>query len=401
MAHTLTDIKEEDRNTLLSSLNNLVDSVYQESSGSRDFVDNMQMVVNDESPAQPVPDITVQPTYADGTPKSRDFMQQEQAMRQEFERTRSRQTSPPITQQDLNNIPEQFAQYRRRAARQPYHAPVNEYKSNTYIDAGGVEKKSSVHTENINWNELSRKPAENLSDKLDRLKSYVTHHVLKVFGSGNIKEIVIDDEQLLINGVMLRLNAPPDNYDSDLFPMDTSQYLARGLLANFFDYSALRKMRNLKSLAISDKNFYVSTVADDLGLSRRIGVSSVFRIVPSLQYFRLGSESVTRDSIHKPESLAIKSVVKTAKRGLELADKMRIGLLSCTDSIQSACVNDFKQYVSSRGNKPLIVYCLGVTFRGWMTAKVACTNLKVHVVTGIAKGVVDAFKSVASDRGEE
>lgn len=388
MAHTIADIRDEDRELILNNLSSLVDSVYQNSSGSSGFVENMQMINNDETPVCNPEGVSVSPVYADGTPKSEDRIRQEREMREEFESTRTRQTSPFLTQNDINHMSESYAGHRRNALMREYSDPANAYSRGTYIGADGIVKQTNTHQENVDWNHLSDNNAENLPDKINRLRSYVTYHVSKAFGFNNIKELAVDDERLIINGIIYTMNAPSEDLGDDFFPMNTREYIASGRLANFFDFSTLKKMHHLEVLIISDRNFYLTTIADDVGLSRRIGVSSIFRIVKSLEYFKLGSESITRDKVDKPESLAIKSVVRTGKRCLELTDKMRIGFVSCTDKIQDACVNELKNYIASRGNKSFLRFSLGVAVRGLIAADVAIRNFKVHVASEVVGGVI-------------
>jgi len=211
------------------------------------------------------------------------------------------------------------------------------------------------------------------------MKRRITESVRDEFGGfARIKEIVVQDGCLITNRIMFCPMIEPV-YIAKL-PQDLQSAVSEGHIAEFFDWSSMKAMKGLYAVTIDNSYFYCTTVLDDLGVSRRGGVSTIFKVVPSLDLFTLEGNTINRDGLDKPESHEVKETVRRQKRNLALLDGFKLNVYSGGDYLQETCWNSTKQYIENRGNKNLIRFCGGLALRGAASTVVTAGNMAAHTI---------------------
>lgn len=238
----------------------------------------------------------------------------------------------------------------------------------------------------VDWGKSLGSKPEDVYDNLLLLKRKITSGVRLQFGDwSRITEIVVVGEQLIINKIMY---VPMiEKQYIQYMPLDTQDYLYSGHLAPLFDWSVLKKMTNLRVLSIDDVGLFVTTVSDDLGLSRRAGVSSLFNICDSLDLVILGQDSVTRDTLNTEESEPIKRSIRRNRKFLNLFDGYKLDVYAGTSAFQDWTCGNLRNYATNRGDKGIFRYLGGVCTRGIVATAGLALNAGVHVMGGIAKTV--------------
>lgn len=224
------------------------------------------------------------------------------------------------------------------------------------------------------------------------MKKRITESVRAEFGGfGRIREIVVQDSRLFINRVMYCPMIDPA-YISKL-PQDLQSAMMNGNIAEFFDWSSLRHMRSLFSLSIDTSYFYCTTVLDDLGVSRRGGVSTVFKFVPSLELFSLAGETINRSNLGTPQSHNIKETVRKQKKNIAIMDGFKLNVYGAGDYLQDTCWASTKSYIDNRGNKNLFRFCGGLLLRGAAGTVATTGNAIVHTIGWGVKTIGNLLKA--------
>lgn len=258
------------------------------------------------------------------------------------------------------------------------------YKSGCYTNAQGKEVQIKKEIEPVDWGEVLSKKASSPDEAIERLRSFITFSIRKKYGNwSRIKSIVVRSEQLIINDTMYVPAIEKKYINSEIFPVDTIDYIQNGCIAQFFNWEYLKSMSNLYSLDIDDVNFYTSTVGADLKIGRRIGVGTVFNTCHSLEVLTLGSETVTREKLLTKESVPIKEKVNVSKRFWNFNDGYKLNICKGTNGLQDFTLNNLKNYATNRGNKGLFRYCLGTMARATLFAGAGVANLASHLAWGV------------------
>lgn len=244
--------------------------------------------------------------------------------------------------------------------------------------------------------EISAKFGENRFKNLNTLKEYITNSAISYFGSASrISSIAVFDYQLIINNVCYCPIIKPE--DANKLPFDVMDYIRNGSIAMLFDWDILRYMSSLRELAFDDMTFVTTTVADDIGVGRNFGTTSLFKICKSLDVLTIGSETVKRADLYDIKSKGMRDEVKKAKRFNGLFDGFHLNVYSGTSGFQNFTVNNLKNYATNRGDKGLFRYLFGTTFRAGLAATGVVMNAGAHLVGGITKLFKDAVKPLSDD----
>lgn len=279
---------------------------------------------------------------------------------------------------------EEMQKQKSTAAQKKWTDIPTAYKSGCYTDAQGKEVQIKKELEAVDWGEVLSKEANSTDEAVERLRSFISFSIKKKYGGwGRIKSIVVRSEQLIINDTMYVPVIEKKHINSDVFPVDTLDYIQNGCIAQFFNWANLKKMSNLYSLDIDDTNFYTSTVGADLGVGRCIGVTTVFNICDNLDVLTLGSETVTREQLTTKESVPIKEQVNISKRFWNFNDGYKLDICKGTNGLQDFTLNNLKNYATSRGNKGLFRYCVGTMARATLFAGAGVANLASHLACGV------------------
>lgn len=272
------------------------------------------------------------------------------------------------------------------------------YKSGCYTNAQGKEVQIKKELEPVEWGEVLSKKASSSDEAIERLRSFITFSIKKKYGGwSRIKSIVVRSEQLIINDTMYVPVIEKKYINSEIFPVDTLDYIQNGCIAQFFNWNYLKSMSNLYSLDIDDVNFYTSTVGADLKVGRRIGVGTVFNVCDSLEVLTLGSETVTREKLLTKESVPIKEKVNVSKRFWNFNDGYKLNICKGTNGLQDFTLNNLKNYATNRGNKGLFRYCLGTMARATLFAGAGVANLASHLAWGVKNLLSTAMTPVSDE----
>lgn len=236
---------------------------------------------------------------------------------------------------------------------------------------------------------------EDLLENMKQLRRLVTDGVEESFGGfGRVHTVIVSDNRLIINGVCY---CPVVDTVAVKFPLDVGSYLASGCIAPFFDWSRLKGMKQLCRLSFDDVDFVTTYVADAVGLGRRIGVYSFFRVCKKLTDLYIGSEHITRDGVNKPESAGMKAAVAKSKRKQDILDGFRFNFCENASRAQSYFFNSLKNYASTCGDRGLLRQIGGTVTRGAATVAATAVNFGVHFISGVVKRVKEAFTPITDE----
>ena len=248
------------------------------------------------------------------------------------------------------------------------------------------------------WNYiLSKSVGVNKSKNLSNIKSLITMDLKNQLGGWNrVKTIYVYDSQLIINGICFM--PVVKGVDISSFPLDTADYIKNGAIAPFLDWKYLTRMNNLVELGFDDATFMITNVADDLGLGRRMGVTSLFKICDNLMVLNYGDTQVTRDDLKSPEK-SKKAVEKLAvsRRKIDLLDGFHLNVYKGTDGFQDFTFNCLKNYATNRGNRGWLRFAGGTAFRAVGAAFGLALNLGVHLIGGVKNLLSDATKPITDE----
>lgn len=236
---------------------------------------------------------------------------------------------------------------------------------------------------------------DNRGFNLQMLTHQITNDICKYFGGwSRVRKIYVYDNQLIINDVCYMPKLMSDEVSK--FPFDTIDYIKNGCLAPMFDWGKLSSMKNLSLLVFDDVGFVTSVVADGLGLGRKFGVSSLFRVCYNLIELYIGDDHVTREDLNKPESTEIKKSVAKSKRFNNILDGYHLDVYAGTQGLQNFTVDNLKSYAKNRGNKGLIHYTFGTLARAGLALGGAGLNLGAHLIGGTFKALKTVFKDAVT-----
>ena len=228
---------------------------------------------------------------------------------------------------------------------------------------------------------------------LESLISLVTQDAIQMFGDASrIRTLAVSDSRLIINNVLF---APKLNYDPETikkFPMDTWRYIRSGCIAPFLDWGILLDMGNLKSIAFDDSNFVITYVADGVGLGRKFGASSLFRICPSLEELWIEEDLLTKDGKATPSSNRVKEKIGRGVKISNIMDGFNFNLYNGTNGFQNYATSSLTNYARSRGDKNLFRFTGGVIARAGLAGGATTVNAGVHLIGGTLKAIGHVFK---------
>lgn len=364
--------------------------------------------------------------HTDGTKKSEQELSEEAMAGVELKRNKAKiinfpgTTGKPVTSEIIDNAfkeqklfddiskaslleaerqeSQAFKELKSQAAKMKWTDIPTDYKSGCYTDKDGKSIQTKEVREPVDWGEVLSKTADSTDASIERLKSFITYNIRKKFGGwSRITSIVVRSEQLIINNTTYIPVIEKKYINSEIFPVDTLDYIQNGCIAPFFNWEYLKNMANLQSLDIDDVNFYTSTVGADLKIGRRIGVATVFNVCKNLDVLTLGNETVTREQLLTKQSVPIKEKVNISKRFWNFTDGYKLDICKGTNGLQDFTLNNLKNYATSRGNKGLFRYCLGTMARATLFAGAGVANLASH----LAWGVKNLFSAATTPVTEE
>jgi hypothetical protein len=446
------EMTSEQEERIMSNFAAQVDALLGNSSSGKEFLNNLetsnseQAIAREDDGIDPlsydddsdeefeesVQETPVSQTMYDGTEKSDNILDFERFAKAQHRRDEKQNTgyfknseeSKPVTQEDIKenfedvNLDDlqariiaqtddilkreqpKFYQAKQKAAQSKKTEWASDdiaYHDSTYSSNGEV-KQFRKAVQHVDWGEILQKDAKTPAEGLDRLRSYITYNIKKYFGGFNrINTIVVRDQQLIINDVCYMPAIEKKYVNPQIFPVDTIDYIESGCIASFFNWRYLKEMTNVVLIDIDDPNFYTTVIADDIGVGRRIGVSSLFNICHNLNTLIIGGEAVTQEELHKPESLPIKEKVSVSKRFMNFSDGYKINVYANTNGLQNYTFTNLKNYATNRGNKGLFHFCCGTVARAGLAGIAGAVNLGAHIIGGIKNVLVTATTPVSED----
>lgn len=281
----------------------------------------------------------------------------------------------------------------KRAAKNTREGKENErnekiyYKSCVLSDYNGNEKSYKVVKCDCSYlaNIFEK---DNPMYNIAILRKALTREVEKMVGSwGRVREIYVRSEQLIINGVQC-IPTIPSSFRSS-FPFDTAELIENGCFASLFDWSVLKSMSNMYMLDIDDEYLFRTAVADGVGLSRRIGVKSLFKFCKRIEHLIInGVDLCSEDS-----EVEMKKRLAKGKHFDNLFDGFEFDLYAGTGGIRSWTANNFRNYANSRGNKGLLRYICGMGALGTVAVAGFIPDAVAHLGGGLIKGIASFWKA--------
>lgn len=268
------------------------------------------------------------------------------------------------------------------------------YAKGTCTSQGKTVQFNQVAKE-VDWAKLALTNTSSIEEVMEQLTDLVTGAVHQNYGGWRrITDIIVRDQHLIINKTCFVPILDENALKTGKFPLDTLEYLKAGAVAGFFDWAYLKHMTNLQVIDIDDMSFYTMNIGGRLKCGRRIGVSSLFNYVKSLEVLVIGSETVTRDSLYTDEATPLKKKLATHKRHAFFSDGYKLNVMQHTNDFNSWTFNNMKNYAVNRGNKNLFIYLGGLSARGVVAAGAGILNLGTHLVGGIASVIKEAMTPV-------
>lgn len=284
------------------------------------------------------------------------------------------------------------AQNKRNEERQR-RAEQTMYKSCVLTDYNGAEKSYKVVRRNCKLTMdcfIPNDPMYNVAV----LRRALTCEVLNLVGDwSRVKDIYIRSEQLIINGVQC-IPVIPSQVRGSL-PFDTAELIENGCFASIFNWNMLRHMKNLYVLDIDDEYLFRTTIADDLKLSRSIGVKSVLKFCPRLEHLLVNGVDLCAPDDSEEVVVAKRSLAR-GKHFDNLFDGLEFDLYGGTGAVRQWTANNFREYANSRGNKGLLRYCGGMLARGVVMGAGFVPDVVAHLGGGIIKGIKSFFSAATT-----
>lgn len=273
------------------------------------------------------------------------------------------------------------------------------YKRKSTVVAG--KEMNYTHYKEVPKWESSLLECLNTNDKelnLEQMKAKVTVELLNYFGgSNNIKTIVVQGDQLIINSVLYS----PTLSDTVLsrMPFDCADYITNGCLAPFFNWKHLASMQRLSVLSFDNPDFVMQNVGYDLGFGRDFNPLRLFKICSNLQTLEIGEEVVTYplSNSSKESARAIKDEAQRYKRFDKVYDNYTKYVSNTLGGIRHWSVGNLVNYANSRGSKGFFRYTVGLAGRTVGTAVVGTTELGARAVGGTIKAIASVFKNAVNE----
>lgn len=266
------------------------------------------------------------------------------------------------------------------------------FGSGTY-EINGKSKKCTEVAFNFEF-----KGSEDAEVDLENLSDAITIEVIRNFPK--VHSIAVSSGYLIINGCTFI----PNIKDTDAkFPLDTVEYVNSGCIAPLVNWRKLLKhsKRTCASLSIDSTEFYITYIGDSVGLGRRIGVSSAFKLLDNLDMFYLEGECVTREKLESPESANVKKKLASKKRNFKIMDGYKLDICKGTQGFQDFAFKSLKDYATNRGNRGYIRYALGTVARFGFATVGGLLNLGTHLTRGIWRGGKELVKSALTPVEDE
>lgn len=287
--------------------------------------------------------------------------------------------------QVFDNVSTFFKEKCQKAAQKDLGEPSPvTYTKNSCKSGGKTFKYETIH-QSVNWGSLIASKSKSKERNLEQLRTLVSKEIGNIYGGfGNITSIIVRSNQLIINNMCYspQIDASVLTDDS-IFPADSLDYIKAGCIAPLFNWKHLRSMRKLELLDIDDANFYLTTVASDIGAGRRAGISTIFNIVKSLQIFILNDYAVKRDEQDTPKGRILKEKLAVHKHFINKTDAVTFSIYGCTGGLQNWTWNNLLEYAGSRGNKGLLRFSTGMLVRTAATGLAGVINISAHLIGSI------------------
>lgn len=269
------------------------------------------------------------------------------------------------------------------------------YTSNT-CESQGKTFNYKIAQQAVDWGSFIEKTCNgSAEDAIEFLTAEVTRLVKRTYGGWNrITEIIVRDQHLIINRSSVQPILDPKTVNVSNFPLDVVDYIRDGAVASFFDWRALKYMSNLRILDVDDMGFYEINIGGRLKCGRRIGVSTIFNYVKSLEVLILAGDEVTRDGLTSDEGVKVKKKLATHKRFTLFSDGFKLNVCQHTNDLSSWTMNNLKNYANNKGDKGLFRYCGGIIARGAVAGVSGILNIGTHLVGGIVNTIKSAMTPV-------
>ena len=271
------------------------------------------------------------------------------------------------------------------------------YKKDSCIVNGKTVSFKRVKME-PDWNHiLDASMGASKERNFDNLRSLITEDLKNQLGGWKrVTTIYVYDSQLIVNGICFM--PVLKGIDTTGFPMDTVDYIKNGAIAPLFDWSSLKKMGRLTELSFDDATFMYTSVSDDLGLGRRMGVSSLFKVCDGLMTLTYGDTTITREDLKNPEKAkkAVESLAVT-RRKVNILDGFHLDVYAGTEGFRSYTFNNLKNFATNRNGQGFLRFGLGVVGRTGLAALGLGIDFGAHVVGAIKNVVTDAINPVSDE----
>lgn len=222
---------------------------------------------------------------------------------------------------------------------------------------------------------------ENYAYNFVRMQREITEQVCNHCGGwSRVRELAVISNILIINGVSFEPYVPKSYVDH--MPYDLRNNVIAGQFAWLFDFSVLRKMKNLTALKFDTCDFVYSKVRKDLRVVFDFEPSYFFSICKGLQELQIGEYCFNFNTRNDHND-----IFHRAKRSEEIYNKCVDFGWGATKKGWSSIVDVFKD--PDRG---FLSKAWGITWRGVGTAVAgtATTGMKLGgLVTKMGKSLVN------------
>ena len=271
-------------------------------------------------------------------------------------------------------------------------SPIN-YTKNSYVNENGVAIQYDEMTETVNWSE-SFKNTDTNEDVLYNLEYFVKKFteglVKRMGGLDKFKEIVVNNDVLIVNNIVYRPFSDNAN-NLDKLPAGVATAFSQGYYAPFFDWSYLLQCNNLRKLIIDTVEFVEDYIVPANNIAH-LNSSWFFKYLRRLKYLKIGEyEFDLEKEQYEPESVKEKRR-KNIERESDFFDKAksyyqkshfdygRLVPTRLTDKIDNHFCGTFRDYVKNRGKKGLFRYTGGCVIRGILAGAATLLNAGTHFI---------------------
>ena len=319
------------------------------------------------------------------------------AMERELSAPSSEDINNKFSRQSMEISRRNAASNQRNVKRQEQNERI-QYKSCVLMDYEGKERSYKVVRRDCSALASNFRVGDPIYN-IAVLRESLTSEVLNMVGSwSRVRNIYVRSEQLIINGVQFIPVIPAKVKDS--FPLDTAELIENGCFASIFDWSTLKYMKDLYMLDIDDEYLFRTTIADDLGMSRSVGVKSILKYCERLQHCMVNGIDLLAPDGSEEAVVAKKSLAK-GKHFDNLFDGFEFSLYGGTGSIRSWTANNFRNYANSRGNKGLFRYLCGLGAYGAVAVAGFMPDAVAHLGGGLLKGLGRGIVNFVQGRNVE